>query len=242
MGEDELLVDVSGAVPFDASAVVEGNDTAEGQAINIDEEGRPAFAPLKAKEGRRKVEIRRVVIPQNKMSLMKRSWPKVYPPLVEKLKLQVRMNLRQKCVEMRTSEHTPKASEGDVTVGGTLQKGADFVRAVSLGFDPEDALALLRLDDIYIETFAIRDVKQTISGDHISRAIGRICGKDGRTKFAIENATRTRIVLEDTKISIIGGYANMRAARDAVCRLIIGSEQGKIYNQLRTISSRLKAS
>ena len=41
---------------------------------------------------------------------------------------------------------------------------------------------------------------------HTHTAIGRIAGQDGKTRFAIENATRTRIVLAETRIHVLGSY------------------------------------
>lgn len=182
--------------------------------MQIDEEGRPKFAPAKNIDGPLRVETRKVLVPPHRMSPLKASWPKIYPPLVEHLKLQVRMNIKNRAVELRTSKHTVDQ--------GALQKGEDFVKAFSLGFDVDDAIALLRLDDLYIETFEIKDVK-TLGGEHLGRAIGRIAGKDGKTKFAIENASRTRVVLADSKIHILGGFKNIHIAREAIVSLILGS-------------------
>lgn len=191
----------------------------------------PLFDPENPQSLAHRSESRKVPIPPHRMTPLKSAWPKIYPPLVEHLKLQVRMNIKSKAVELRTSKHT--------TDTGALQKGADFMQAFTLGFDVDDAIALLRLDDLYIETFEIKDVK-TLQGEHLSRAIGRIAGKDGRTKFAIENASRTRIVLADTKIHILGGFKNIRVAREAVVSLILGSQPGKVYGNLRTVASRMK--
>ncbi|OWB84853.1 hypothetical protein B5S33_g3509 [[Candida] boidinii] len=203
----------------------------EQDGIVLDESGKPRFQAA-AKSGMKvKLESRKVSIPPHRMSPLKQAWPKIYPPLVEHLKLQVRMNLKTKNVELKTCNKTTDPS--------ALQKGADFIKAFSLGFDIDDAIALLRLDDLYIESFEIKDVK-TLHGDHLSRAIGRIAGKDGKTKFAIENATRTRIVLADSKIHILGGFTHIRMAREAVMSLILGSPPGKVYGNLRTVASRLK--
>lgn len=205
----------------------------ESKGVVLDDQGKPRFGSANKSAGERvKLESRKVGVPPHRMTPLRNNWTKIYPPLVEHLKLQVRMNLKTKSVELRSHpRHT--------TDPGALQKGADFIKAFTLGFDLDDSIALLRLDDLYIETFEVKDVK-TLNGDHLSRAIGRIAGKDGKTKFAIENATRTRIVLADAKIHILGGFTHIRMAREAVVSLILGSPPGKVYGNLRTVASRLK--
>lgn len=102
-------------------------------------------------------------MPSHRMTPLKNSWEKVYAPLVEHMKLQVRMNLKLKSVELRvrrclrghslTSLQTCPLTQDP----GALQKGAEFVKAFILGFDVADSIALLRLDDLFIESFEIKD-------------------------------------------------------------------------------------
>ncbi|KAH8826941.1 hypothetical protein DL96DRAFT_1669686 [Flagelloscypha sp. PMI_526] len=189
----------------------------------------PANA-LKGTTGQ-KSESRRIPIPPHRFTPLQKEWINIFGPLTEILGLQVRMNVPRKAVEIRTSKHTK-----DI---GAIQKGADFVKAFSLGFDVQDSIALLRMDDLYLDSFEIKDVK-TLHGDHLSRAIGRIAGQDGKTKFTIENSSRTRIVLADTKIHIMGSFQNIKIARDAIVSLILGSPPGKVYAGLRTVASRMR--
>ncbi|KAG5891664.1 hypothetical protein JTB14_020082 [Gonioctena quinquepunctata] len=177
-----------------------------------------------------KDDMRKIPVPAHRYSPLKENWLKIFTPVVEHLQLQIRFNLKTRNVEIKTCEETK-----DI---GNLQKAADFVKAFVYGFEVEDALALLRLDDLFIETFEIKDVK-TLKGDHQSRAIGRLAGKGGRTKFTIENVTKTRIVLADSKIHILGSFQNIALARRAVCNLILGSPPSKVYGQLRNVASRV---
>ena len=82
---------------------------------------------------------------------------------MEQLLLQIRYNVRSKQVEIRLGSETRDPSN--------LQRGADFVRAFVLGCEVEDALALLRLDDLFIESFEVNDVK-TLKGEKIFSPVG----------------------------------------------------------------------
>ncbi|KAL1501499.1 hypothetical protein ABEB36_006809 [Hypothenemus hampei] len=187
---------------------------------------------LKAKStiSETKDDVRKIPVPSHRYAPLKENWLKIFTPIAEYLQLQVRFNLATRNVEIKMCEQTPDIAN--------LQKAADFVKAFVYGFDVEDALALLRLDDLFVETFEVKDVK-TLKGDHHSRAIGRLAGKGGRTKFTIENVTKTRIVLADSKIHILGSFQNIQFARRALCNLILGSPPSKVFGHLRGMATRI---
>lgn len=177
-------------------------------------------------------EMRRVPVPPHRYTPLKENWMEILNPIVEHLHLEVRFNLKSRNVEIRTCEETENIAN--------LQKAADFVKAFISGFTVEDAVVLLRLDDLFVESFEIQDVKP-LKGDHISRAIGRLSGKGGRTKHSIENATKTRIVLADSKMHILGSFQNIQIARRAICSLIRGNPPSKVHGHLRNVAANISS-
>ena len=123
-------------------------------------------------------EFRKVYVPSHRYSPLKENWMKIFTPVVEHLNLQIRFNLKSRHVEIKAGKETQDIAN--------VQKAADFVRAFVLGFDVDDSLALLRLDDLFLDSFEVQDVK-ALKGDHMARAVGRLAGKGGRTKYTIEN-------------------------------------------------------
>ncbi|VEL40729.1 unnamed protein product [Protopolystoma xenopodis] len=75
----------------------------------------------------------------------------------------------------------------------------------------------------------------------MARAVGRICGANGRIRMCIENATRTRIVVADQTIHLLGSNERIAVARRAICDLIMGAPPNKIFGKIRTHTARLDA-
>lgn len=94
-------------------------------------------------------EVRKVPVPSHRLTPLKEHWLKIYTPIVEHLKLDIRFNVKSRNVEIRNP--VP-----DDAIGSQhLQKAADFVKAFIYGFEVEDALALIRLDNLFVESFEV---------------------------------------------------------------------------------------
>lgn len=176
------------------------------------------------------VQTLSVDVPVHKIGAIKRDWFKIYTPIVELGKLQIRMNLKTKRIDLRTCPETENSA--------FLDRAALLIKAVLIGFSVEDVIFVLK-EDAYLYSFEIYEVKM-LKGDHLNRAIGRIIGRNGSTKRAIEATSKAKIAVIDTKVHILGDTENIDVAKDAICRLIMGSEPSKIHNRLRTISTKLK--
>ena len=56
--------------------------------------------------------------------------------------------------------------------------------------------------------------------------------------YAIENATRCTVVVADTRIHMLGCYANIIIARNVLCDLTLVVPFGKVYDNMRNMAKR----
>lgn len=67
---------------------------------------RPSFPPIKREKLENGTEIRKISVPAHRYSPLKESWMKLFTPIVENLHLQIRFNLKNRQVEIRTCKTT----------------------------------------------------------------------------------------------------------------------------------------
>lgn len=173
--------------------------------------------------------VRSVNIPIPRVNGFKARWMQIYTPLVDVLDLQVRMNLKVPCIDLRT--------ENDENIVN-LEKGVQFINAILDGFTPDQAVDLLK-DDVMMIKFNISEIKH-LTEKNASRAVGRIIGREGKVKAAIEKTMGVHILIKEDEVFIIGDEYGIRRAKESICRLVMGAHPGSILNKLKVVASKQK--
>jgi len=118
-----------------------------------------------------------------------------------------------------------------------IMKIKNFIRAISIGFAPEDALRLSD-DSTMLEVIDLKEIAK--HRQDMKRIKGRIIGEEGKAKRMIEDLTGTKVVVGEKEVGIIGDYEGVSAAREAIMMLIAGRTHRTVYNFLRVKSREIK--
>lgn len=117
-------------------------------------------------------------------------------------------------------------------------KAQSAVQAIGRGFPPEKALEL-RKDDFMLEIIDLRDLVPK-SRRTIARIKARIIGRGGRARQIIEETTDALVCVYGNTVSLIGGPNEVEIAKDAIYKLVGGSEHKTVYRYLSYMRRELK--
>ena len=102
------------------------------------------------------------------------------------------------------------------------------IEAMNLGFTCNQAL-ILKDENFVLDKVNIKDITKRYD---LGRVRGRIIGKQGKTKKAIQNLSECFICVHDNTVGIIGRAEEIEKTIQAITSLIQGSKQSKVYSYL----------
>jgi len=110
------------------------------------------------------------------------------------------------------------------------------LEALSLGFNIETVVAL---EDI---TFCLKviDLKGYAHGSRLSVVVGRIIGKEGKSKRVLETLSGCEIVISEHYVGIMGKAESVEIASEAIEKLIRGSEHANVFKFLEKSQKYLR--
>jgi ribosomal RNA assembly protein len=180
---------------------------------------------------------------------MSRPLARTYEPIPPESFEKVKEGLRQVMGELRrrlgvrltldeSNSRVLIEAEGEGDAANVL-RARDIVRAIAIGFSPQDALQLL--DEDYV--LVVVDVRQAVGDkeNHLRRVLGRVIGENGRARRTLEEITGTRIVVNDRGlVGIIGDYERSQIAKHGVELLVQGRMHATVYRRLESMMRELK--
>ncbi len=106
---------------------------------------------------------------------------------------------------------------------------SNIIHAINYGHSPEHAMALEDENNV----LDVIDVKSIVKNhDRLKTVMGRIIGKNGSTRKAIEEVTKCSVSVKDHLVSVIGPYENTILVHEALDMLIKGGSHKSFYSYL----------
>jgi ribosomal RNA assembly protein len=134
------------------------------------------------------------------------------------------------------------SENGDIKVSASDSLGEleaeNVVKAIGRGFSPEKAFFLFN-DDYYFEMLDVRDWVGK-KHENIKRILGRVIGREGKSRKFIEEITSTFISIYGNTICIIGKIDELQATKRAIEMLLEGANHQSIYKFLEREKRRWK--
>ncbi len=135
------------------------------------------------------------------------------------------------------------SSEGVVSVESEslgILRAIEVIEAIARGFSPEKAFRIF--DDEMIGLEVIDVSKNAATQKELKRIMGRVIGKEGKTREAIESLTGANISIYGKTVSVIGYIDQIQTVRKAIEMLIQGSKHAAVYSFLERKRQELKRS
>ncbi|MBI5229198.1 RNA-processing protein [Candidatus Micrarchaeota archaeon] len=159
-------------------------------------------------------------------------FPRVRIPVLTKNANAVLKEIEKKAaVRLSLEEDSVRIEALSEEKNGSLEWIAEQVlKAISYGFKPQHAFKLFR-EDYFLEEM---DLALMLHGSKkaIERYKGRIIGSEGKAKKIIEELSGSWISISGDRIALVGRYDELMDAKEAVTRLIEGSQHASVYEFL----------
>jgi len=125
--------------------------------------------------------------------------------------------------------------ESTIEIDGDSEKewlAEQALKAIDLGFEPKHAFKIFN-DDYYLEEV---DLGLSMRGKDsaVARVKARIIGTGGKVKKKVEELSEAYLALsDDQRVGIIGEFDEVKAAKEAVIRIIEGSQHASVFDYLK---------
>ena len=102
------------------------------------------------------------------------------------------------------------------------------LEALNFGFSAQDSI-LLKDEDIL---FRILNIKDFTRRKNLHEVRARIIGTHGQTKKTLEEISKSKIIIKENKVGILGNAEEIEYAITAISNIIKGSKQSNVYKYL----------